>query len=117
MWLAAIPQAGVFLWHWLMADETNGVLRVRNWDRFQHYKVGKLKGAPMWIRLYRDLLGNYDYQQLSERDRAALIGFYLIAAETDNEIPNDPEWIKRKLAIRRRPPIAELVSSGFLEHV
>lgn len=90
-----------------------GTIRVVNWKRHQHYTTDK----PPWIKVYRDLLGDYDYQQLSERDRSALVGFFLLAAETGNEIPNDVAWIKRKLAIGRQPPFEELVSRGFIEFV
>ena len=92
-------------------------IRVVNWDRHQHYKNGKLKGPAQWIKLHRELLGNYDFQQLPERDRFCVVGFYLLAAEKHNKIPEDIPWIKRKLAIRRHPPIDTLIASGFLERV
>jgi len=87
------------------------VIRVVNWERHQHYK----KHRPPWIKLYRDLLGDYEYQSLCEKDRAAMVGFFLLAAETGNEIPDDTVWLKRKLAITRQPPIETLIASGFLE--
>lgn len=93
------------------------IIRVVHWDKHQHYKANGKSTKPHWIKLYRDLLGRYDYQNLSERDRSALIGFFLLAAETGNEIPYDIPWIKRKLAIRRAPPVDTLVASGYIEIV
>ncbi len=95
------------------------MLQVVNWKRHQHYKAkdeSKPQKAP-WIKLYRDLLGDYAFQCLSEKDRFALVGFFLLAAETDNKIPDDLPWIRRKLAINRTPPVSELIDAGFLEKV
>ena len=101
-----------------MDDSPFEVLHTMNRKGFRHMPVlknGKLKGPAKWIKLHRDLLGNYDFQQLPERDRYCVVGFYLLAAESHNKIPEDIPWIKRKLAIKRHPPIDALVASGFLE--
>jgi hypothetical protein len=87
-------------------------LHVVEWDKYHHYK-GKKK--PPWIKLYRELLGRYRFQKLSERDRFVLVGFFLLAAETDNAIPEDVQWIKGKLGITRCPPIEKLIDAGYLE--
>ena len=67
------------------------MIHVVNWERHQHYKAdnGKKPKKPPWIKLYRDLLGDYAFQCLPEKDRFVLVGFYLLAAETNNEIPED----------------------------
>ena len=86
-------------------------LKVKNWERFQHFK----KGKPPWIKLYRDLLGSYQFMNLSETDRWCLVGLWILAAETNNSIPCDPKWLQIRLTLYHRPKIDLLVSQGFIE--
>ena len=84
---------------------------IKNWDRFQHYK----KPKPVWIKLYRDLLRDYAFMQLSEADRWVVIGLWIIAAETNNQIPDDPEYIRASLNLKRKPDLERLSTLGFIE--
>lgn len=71
-------------------------LRVRNWDKFQHYK--NKEGAPSWIKVYTKLvLPRSDYLKLSLEARGLLTGLWLLAANYANAIPNDPEHIAKLL--------------------
>jgi hypothetical protein len=87
------------------------VLRVRNWTRFQHYKNRR----PPWIRLYGELLDNYEYSMLPDASRSHLIGIWLLASRLENAIPNDPAWIQRMIHSRSKVDVSVLVSAGFLE--
>lgn len=60
------------------------VLRVKNWTKFQHYKHRR----PPWIRLYHNLLDDYEYQTLPLASRALAPMLWLLASEhSDGEIP------------------------------
>ena len=85
-----------------------GYIEVVNWDRFQHYK----KDSPPWVKVYRDLLGDYEFMALSEGERWTLVGIWLLAAETNNRIPNEPKWLKIRLGLRRSPSIEALEQAG-----
>ncbi len=69
-------------------------LRVRNWERYQHYGDRR---RPPWIKLYNDLLDDPEFVALPDAARAHLVGIFLLASRYDNELPADPEWISRKL--------------------
>jgi len=86
-------------------------LRVKNWEKFQQYKDRE----PKWIKLHRGLNNNYEWSQLDEAHRAHLIGIWLLAAELDNKIPNDPSWIASKICAKKKVDLKQLVTSGFLE--
>ena len=86
------------------------MIKIRNWDRFQHYK----KPKPVWIKLYRDLLGDYNFSRLSIVDKWTLIGLYLLAAETDNAIPNDLVWLQNRLQLDDPPAIQTLQALSFI---
>ena len=66
---------------------------IRNWEKFQHYTHRN----PPWIRLYRNILHQREYQKLSDTERSHLTGLFILAAEYENNIPNDPEWLQHEL--------------------
>lgn len=95
-----------------MSDQV-GILRVRNWKRFQHYH----KPKPPWVKLYRDVLGDYPMMYcLEAADRWLVIGLWMLAAETDNAIPNDPQYLAHRLRVPvDTATIAKLQTLGFIE--
>src|SRR5262249_13633306 len=52
-----------------VVTESLRFLRIRNFERFQHYKDRR----PPWIKLYRDLWGDPRFFALSEENRYMLI--------------------------------------------
>ena len=85
-------------------------LKVKNWDQFQHYKDRN----PPWIKLYHSLLDDYSYSCLQDDSKLLLISLYLLAAKTNNKIPNDLKWIKGKSEIRKTINLEPLLTSGFI---
>jgi hypothetical protein len=85
-------------------------LKVKNWEEFQQYK----DRSPKWIKLHRDLLRDYDFGKLPDAQKACLLMIWLLAAETDNKIPNDADWIMRQAQLKTKPDIKQLVAIGFL---
>lgn len=67
--------------------------RVKNWKKFQHFKDRR----PPWIKLYRDLLDDPDWHELSGDEAKALVMIWLVASENDGNLPDT-----RKLAFRLR---------------
>jgi hypothetical protein len=53
--------------------------RVKNWKKFQHFK----DRSPPWIKLYRDLLDDPDWHELSGDEAKALVMIWLVASEND----------------------------------
>lgn len=73
-----------------MSEPKCGVIRIKNWTKFQHYRDRK----PLWIKLHRELMDDYDFQQLSDGSRALAPMLWLLASEyTNGEIPYDPAMI------------------------
>jgi hypothetical protein len=91
-------------------------MRVKNWDRFQHYRDGR---TLHWIRLHKSLLDNYDFAALSGDDAKVLILCWLVAAEKDGELPDVPALAFRLRMDPRKlgTSIRALVDRGFLESV
>jgi hypothetical protein len=66
---------------------------IKHWTRFQHYHIRR----PPWIKLYRDLLDDVQFHDLTGADAKALILLWLIASERDGLLPD-----ARALAFRLR---------------
>mgnify|MGYP001615686967 CR=1 FL=1 len=86
------------------------VLVVCGWDRFQHYK----DRDPPWIKLYRSLLQDYLFITLSDRDKCHLILLWLWAACTDNCLPRDAAWLRRRLGLHSDPNLELFINQGWL---
>lgn len=86
------------------------MLRVKNWERFQHYKDRN----PPWIKLHRALLDDYAFSQLPDSAKGILPLIWILAAGSGGEIPDDPRFIQSKLCLQKPPNLQILVKSGFL---
>lgn len=63
-------------------------LRVKGWDKFQHFKDRR----PPWIKLYRDLLDDIEWHELEPAASKALVMLWLIASESaDGRLPANKE--------------------------
>ena len=59
-------------------------MRVKNWDKFQHFK----DRTPPWIKLYRDLLDDLEWHELDATAAKALVSIWIIASENRGELPD-----------------------------
>lgn len=59
-------------------------MQIRNWKRHQHFKDRK----PPWIKLYRDLLDDMDWYDLSGDASKLLVMLWLIGSENDGYLPD-----------------------------
>lgn len=81
------------------------IIRVRNWEKFQHYRHRN----PPWIKLHRSVLDDDVFQSLMGDDAKLLINLWLIASECDGAIKTTP----RLLAWRLRVASTRSVSNGL----
>ena len=76
-------------------------IKVKDWNKFQHFKDRK----PPWIKLYRDILDDLEWHQLDPVAAKALVAIWLIASENDGELPE-----MKKLAFRLRVSEKQAIS-------
>jgi hypothetical protein len=69
--------------------------RVKNWEHHQHYK----NRNPSWIKLYTSLLDNFEFLSLPETTRLLAFNVLMLAAKTNNKMPNDPDWLKARFCL------------------
>jgi hypothetical protein len=58
------------------------MIKIKNWDKFQHFKDRR----PPWVKLYRDILDDKNWFDLSGDDAKLLVMFWLIASENGGEL-------------------------------
>src|SRR5438477_1398423 len=86
--------------------------RIANWKRFQHYR----ERNPPWIKLHRELLISRAWISGDDASRTLMVALMLIAADTDNLIPADRGYIRRRAYLNTEPDFSRLLEVGFLEH-
>lgn len=91
------------------------VLRVKNWQRYQHYK----DRCPPWIKLATDTFQNYDFSRLTDASKLLAICIWTLASRSKaGEIPDDFEYLKAQGClgpIVKPEHLKELIAQGFLE--
>ena len=73
------------------------MLRIKNWEKFQHYK----HRDPPWIRLYRGLLNDREWHNLDGDAAKALVMCWLIASEREGALP-EPKDLAFRLRITEK---------------
>ena len=89
-------------------------LRIRNWERFQHYKDRN----PPWIKLATDTFQNYEFACLQDASKLLAICIWTLAARSkDGSVAADLQWIKNQCSLGdsvTSENINELINKGFL---
>lgn len=86
-------------------------LMIPNFDKLQNYR----DRDPKWIKLYRDLLTDYEFSvSLSETSQLHLIKLWLLAAQSGNKIPDDEKYLSRHLNCSRTIDLQVLKDGGWL---
>ena len=84
---------------------------VCNWADKQHYKDRN----PPWIKLYNDLLENYEFSLLSDKEKFHLVGIWILASRLKNKLPLDGKWIAKKIDADSKVDLNRLIELGFIE--
>ena len=73
-------------------------MKIKGWSKFQHFKDRK----PPWIKLYRDILDDVEWFELSPESAKSLVMLWLIASENDGCLPDI-----KTISFRLRMPIQD----------
>lgn len=87
--------------------------RVVNFEHLQHYK----DRTPPWIKLYNDLLDDYNFACLQDASKLHLLLIFLLASRSDNKIPCDNRWISSRISATETIDLEALFASGFIEKI
>ena len=85
--------------------------RVRDHEKYQHYKDRN----PPWVKLHREQLYDYEFQQLPDASRFHALAISYLVTEYGNKIPNDPQWVAGRIGAHEPVNLALLYQAGFLD--
>ncbi len=91
--------------------------RIKNWNKFQHYKDRK----PPWIKLHMSLLYDQHYLGMNPKAQLVLIHCWMAAADSWNPskeveplLPAESFQIRSRVVLRGKLYLQEIVNAGFL---
>lgn len=84
--------------------------QVKNFEKFQHYK----DRSPPWIKLYNELLDDYDFGLLPDASKMHLVAIWLLASRSENKIPYDQGWVARRINATEKVDLKLLADRGFI---
>ncbi len=85
--------------------------RIKNFERFQHYKNRR----PPWIKLYNSLLTDLEFNSLTEVQQLHLLKLWLLASQNKNKLIYDSSTIRKRLGLDSRLSLEVFVKAGFIE--
>ena len=88
-------------------------MRVTNWEKWQTYR--KDRGTPPWIKVHRNLNSNPEWAMLTDAEKGQLVCIWLVAADRDGAIPDDPRILRKIAMLDEIPDLNKFKDLGFLE--
>jgi len=88
-------------------------LQIRNWDKWQTYR--KDRSQPPWIKVHRRIMRNPKWVGLSDAERGQLISIWLLGADRDGKIPDDPDLIKKLCFMQKKPNLNKFIGLRFID--
>jgi len=85
---------------------------IANWDKWQTFR--KDRGTPPWIKVYRNLLSNEQWVELTDCEKGHLVSIWILAADKKGVIPDSPKMIQRMAMLDTKPNINKFIELGFL---
>jgi hypothetical protein len=87
-------------------------MKISNWDTWQTFR--KDRGTPPWIKVYRNLLSNEQWVELTDSEKGHLVSIWILAADKDGTIPDSPKMIQRMAMLDALPNLSKFIELGFL---
>lgn len=84
--------------------------RVKNLEKFQHYKDRR----PPWIKLHAELLEDYEFACLHDASKLHLILIWVLASRHNNSLPWDTAWIAKRIGATDDIDLDALEGAGFI---
>jgi hypothetical protein len=87
-------------------------MEIANWDKWQTFR--KDRGTPPWIKVYRNLLSNEQWVELTDSEKGQLVSIWILAADKNGQIPDSPKMIQRMAMLDSLPNLSKFIELGFL---
>lgn len=84
----------------------------KQYSRIEHYKSGER--ATVWIKLYLDLLEDFEFCILPDETKFHFIGLMILAAKNFNRLPTDSKFLMQKLSATSEINLETLLKNGLI---
>lgn len=88
------------------------MLKINDWDEWQTFR--KDRGSPPWIKLHRKLMTCPKWAVLSDAEKGQLISIWIVAADKNGEIPDDPTVLMKICMLDKKPNINKFIDLGLM---
>jgi len=88
------------------------MLKISGWEKWQTYR--KDRGTPPWVKVYRNLLSNAEWAELTDAEKGQLVSIWLVAADKQGLIPKSPRVIRKICLLDEEPNINKFIELGFM---
>jgi hypothetical protein len=86
--------------------------RLKNWDKFQHYKN---RPTLSWIRLYLSTPDDVEFATLPDLEKGHLLLVFILAGIYRNRVPFNAELLQNRLHLKEPLNLELLRDKGFIE--
>jgi len=88
-------------------------MKVHNWSKWQTYR--RDRGQPPWIKVHREVMRKPEWVALSDAQRGQLLAIWLLAADNDGKIPDDPDVISKLCFLTTPLNLNHFIELGFID--
>lgn len=87
-------------------------MKIRDWETWQCYR--RDRGTPPWIKVHRNLLSNQKWAKLSDAEKGQLVSLWIVAADSNGILPDDPKVLKKICQLDDEPNIKLFIELGLV---
>lgn len=87
-------------------------LRCHEWDTHQSYR--RDRNPPPWIKVHRSIMQNRKWARLSDAEKGQLVSIWVLAADKDGQVPNDPLLLRKLCMLDDEPNLQKFIDLGLL---
>ena len=87
-------------------------IKISNWDTRQSFRADR--GAPPWIKIYRNIMSNPKWLQLTDSEKGQVVSMWVIAADTKGELVHNEKLLMKICQLDSEPNISKFIELGFM---
>lgn len=87
-------------------------IKITNWDTRQSFRADR--GAPPWIKIYRNIMSNPKWLQLTDSEKGQIVSLWVVAADTEGELVNNSKLLMKMCQLDSEPNINKFIQLGFV---
>jgi len=88
-------------------------MHIHNWHKWQMNR--RDRAQPPWIKIHRIVLRDPSWAQLTDAEKGQLVSLWIVAADKDGILPDDPKILRKVAGLDDEPDIEKFKALGFID--